>query len=362
MNRIFSILDRYIIRKFLSTFLFILILFILITLVFDFSEKIDDFLNRKAPWNEVIFDYYLNFIPYFMNLFSPLFIFISAVYFTSRMAYNTEIVSMLSAGINFYRLLKPYFVVALLLALFSWYLTAYVIPKGNEDLISFEAKYIKDPVIKGNSYLHRQIAPDVFIYIRNYNRNNNSGSRFTLERFEGTKLKYKVMALKIEWIDSTEMWLLSNYTIRKIDGLEETLVKAGKMQLKLPMHPNNFGRKTENIQSMDNRELKQFIAAERARGEDLVTYYIVEKAKRSSMPFSTFILVLIAFSISSRKIRGGTGLHLGLGIMLAFSYILFMRFSTIFAINGSLDPIVASWIPNIIYAILGVVLAILAPK
>ncbi|MBT3301998.1 MAG: YjgP/YjgQ family permease [Bacteroidetes bacterium] len=362
MGKYVSIIDKYIIRKFLSTFVFILALFIMISVVFDFSEKIDDFLNRNAPLNEIVFDYYLNFIPYFMNLFSPLFIFISAVYFTSRMAYNTEIVAMLSAGVNFYRLLKPYFLVALLLAAFSWYLTGWVIPTGNEKLIEFESKYIKDPVIRGNSYLHRQIAPDVFIYIRNYNRKENSGSRFTLEKFDETKLKFKIMALKIQWVDSTEKWKLTNYTIRKIEGLKETLVKGDDLQLKLPMHPRNFGRKTENIQSMDNRELSQFIKAEQLRGEDLVTFYVVEKAKRTSMPAATFILVLIAFSISSRRIRGGIGLHLGIGIMIAFSYILFMQFSTIFAINGNLNPILACWIPNILYAILGIVLVIKAPK
>lgn len=362
MGKFLSILDRYIIGKFLSTFVFILALFIMISVVFDFSEKIDDFLNRDAPLNEIIFDYYLNFIPYFMNLFSPLFIFISAVYFTSRMAYNTEFVAMLTAGVNFYRLLKPYFIVSLILAIFSWYLTGWVIPTGNEKLIEFESKYINDPVVKGNTYLHRQIAPDLFIYIRNYNRNDNSGSRFTLEKFDSTRLKFKIMALKITWVDTTEEWQLTNYTIRKIEGMRETLVKGDKLNLKLPMHPRNFGRKTENIQSMDNRELSQFIKAERLRGEDLVTFYVVEKAKRTSMPAATFILVLIAFSISSRRIRGGIGLHLGIGIMIAFSYILFMQFSTIFAINGKLNPVLACWIPNILYAILGTVLVIRAPK
>ncbi|MBC8342890.1 MAG: LptF/LptG family permease [Bacteroidetes bacterium] len=362
MSKLLSIIDRYIIRNFLSTFVFILALFILISVVFDFSEKIDDFLNRGAPLNEILFDYYLNFIPYFMNLFSPLFIFISAVYFTSRMAYNTEIVAMLSAGVNFYRLLKPYFIVSVILALFSWYLTGWVIPTGNDKLIEFESKYINDPVMRRNTYLHKQIAPDVFIYIRNYNRTENSGSRFTLEKFDTTRLKFKIAALKIQWIESTEEWQLTNYTIRKLEGLKETLVKGETLNLTLPMHPRNFGMKTENIQSMNNRELSHFIRAERLRGEDLVTFYIVEKSKRTSMPAATFILVLIAYSISSRRIRGGLGLHLGIGILIAFSYILFMQFSTIFAINGNLNPVLACWIPNILYAVLGLILLLKAPK
>jgi len=357
-----KILDAYIIKRFLFTFVFIIGLMILISMIFDFSEKLDAFINNKAPARSIIFDYYLNFIPYLLNLFSPLIIFISAIYFTSRMASNTEFVAILSAGTNYYRLLLPYFIVALLLASFSWYLNAWVIPKGNVKLIQFEETYLRRTTFSGGGYIHRQISPDVFIYMRHFNPDTKSGIRFSLEHFEGVQLKYKILSQQIVWIDSLEEWDIQHYTLRKINGLHES-VKTGKsMIVKLPMEPSDFGKKTANIQTMNNRELSKFIKKEKLRGAEMVNYYIIEKSKRLSMPFSTFILVLIAYSIASRKMRGGTGWHLAIGIMLAFSYILFLQFSVVFSTKGSLNPNIAVWIPNMLYAVLGCILLAKAQK
>ncbi|HPD64961.1 MAG TPA: LptF/LptG family permease [Bacteroidia bacterium] len=357
-----KIIDLYIARKFLVTFIFTIFLFIFIAVVFDFAEKIDDFLATNAPLKKVIFDYYLNFIPYFINLFSPLFIFISAVFFTSRMAYNTEFIALLSAGTNFYRLLKPYLLVAAILTSLSWYLNNFIIPRSNEKLILFEEVYIKKPYYSGRGLIHRQVSPDVFIFLRNYNNFDSSGSRFSLEKFDGVRLKYKLMAQRIKWVESKKKWMVTNYTIRTFNGMKESLKKGDTTFISILMTPKDFGQKNSNMQIMTTPELRNYIREERLRGEELIISLQIERFRRTSMPFATFILVLIAFSISSRRLRGGTGMHLGLGILVAFSYIFFMQFSTVFATRGNVDPLISVWIPNIIFAVLGIVMLRLAPK
>lgn len=357
-----NVIDRYIAKKFFITLFFTLFLFILIAIIFDFAEKIDDFLATNAPLKRIIFQYYLNFIPYFINLFSPLFIFISAVFFTSRMAYNTEIIAMLSAGTNFYRLLKPYFIVAGFLALFSWYLSNFIIPSSNEELILFEEVYLKKTHYSGGGMIHRQVKPDVFVFLRTYNENDSSGSRFTLEKFDHVALKYKLMAQRIKWIENRKKWMITNYTIRTFDGMKETLRRGDTAYISILMTPADFSHKTINMQIMKTPELRDYIRIERQRGEELITYLQIERFKRTSMPFATFILVLIAFSISSRRLRGGTGMHLGLGILIAFSYIFFMQFSVVFSTKGNIDPLISVWIPNFLFALIGLVLLRLAPK
>jgi len=357
-----STIDKYIIKKYIVTFVFIIIIFILIAIVFDFAEKIDDFIHKQAPLKKVIFDYYFNFIPYFINLFSPLFIFISAVFFTSRMAYNTEFIAILSAGKNYYSLLKPYFIVAAMLAAFSWTLNNYIIPRSNIKLMTFEDLYIKKPFRESRSMFHRQVQPDTYIFLRSYNENDSSGSRFTLEKFNGVKLTYKLMSQRIVWIDSTKHWLALNYTIRTIDGLNETLKSGDTIKLKVNLSPSDFAKNSADVQIMNRTELIHFIAREKLRGDNLVTFFEIEHYKRTALPFSTFILVLIAFSLSSRRLRGGTGLHLGLGILIAFSYIFFMQITTVFSTRDNLDPLLSVWIPNIIFAVIGVFLALKAPK
>lgn len=334
----------------------------MIAIVFDFAEKIDDFIHKQAPLKKIIFEYYFNFIPYFINLFSPLFVFISAVFFTSRMAYNTEFIAMLSAGKNYYYLLKPYFMVAAVLAGFSWTLNNYIIPKSNIKLMNFEDLYVKKPYSESRSMFHRQIKPDTYIFLRSFNENDSSGSRFTLEEFNGVKLTYKLMAQQIKWIDSTKSWIATRYTIRTIDDLKETLKSGDTINLKINLSPADFAKNSADVQIMNRTELIHFISREKQRGDNLVTFFELEHYKRTSLPFSTFILVLIAFSLSSRRLRGGTGLHLGLGILIAFSYIFFMQITSVFSTRGNLNPLLSVWIPNMIFTIIGVFLVLKAPK
>ncbi|MEA3495516.1 MAG: LptF/LptG family permease [Bacteroidota bacterium] len=357
-----KIIDIYIIKKFLTTFVLIIGLFIIIAIVFDFSEKIEDFIKNQAPTKAILFDYYLNFIPYFVNLFSPLFVFISAIYFTSRLAYNTEIVAMLTNGMNFYRLLVPYFIVATILASFSFYLAGWAIPQGYKKLLNFEEKYILNPFQNEGHNIHRQVAKDQFIYIRNYHIDDNEGIKFSLEKFEGTKLTYKLIARRVVWVDSLQMWNAIRYSERTIDGMNEKIEKGENKLLNIAINPKDFGRKSRDIQTMNNKQLSKFIKLEKSRGADLIDLYLIEKYKRFSMPFATFILVLIAFTISTRKLRGGTGMHLGFGLMLAFTYILLLQFSTMIAIKTNFNPLLSVWLPTIIYSVFGVFLLFRAQK
>lgn len=345
-----KILDRYIIRKFLGTFFFALGLIILIAIVFDISEKIDDFLERKAPLQAIVFDYYLNFIPYFGNLFSPLFIFIAVIYFTSRMASNTEIVAILGSGVSFQRMLLPYMVAAGFLGALSWFLNNSIIPHSNKERLAFEAQYIKNPYVFSGRHVHRQITPGQFIYFESYNNHDKVGYQFSYEKFEEGELKFKLLSERIVWDSLKNMWSVENYFIRSINGMHEDIRTGFKLDTTFAFEPAEFSRRENYIETMDISALNQFIAQERIRGSEEMPFYLVEKYRRTAFPFATFILTLIGASLSSRKVRGGIGVQIGLGILISFSYIMFMQISTTFATKGNMPPLIAVWIPNIVFA------------
>lgn len=357
-----KIIDKYIISKFLTTFFFALGLIILIAIVFDVSEKIDDFLEKKAPLEAIVFDYYLNFIPYFANLFSPLFIFISVIFFTSKMASQTEIVAILSSGVSFRRMLVPYMVVAAILAALSFYLNGWVIPHSNKTRLAFENTYIKNPYVLKTRNIHRQIFPGQFIYFESYNTIDNIGFRFTYERFNDGKLEYKLSSERLSWDTTKVGWRAENYMIREIDGMKESVRRGLHFDTTFSFDPEDFNRREIFIQSMDNKELNAHIAEKQMRGAEGIQFDEVEKYKRSSYPFATFILTIIGVSLSSRKVRGGIGIQIGLGILLSFTYILFMQVSTTFATNGNFPAILAVWIPNITYLVIAIYLLRTAPK
>lgn len=358
----FKILDRYIIRKFLGTFFFSLALIIVIAIVFDISEKIDDFIERKAPLDKIIFEYYANFIPYFADRFAPLFIFISVIYFTARMAANTEIVAILNSGISFRRLLVPYFVSAAFLAGISIYFNGWVIPHSNKVKLEFENVYIKNPVEFKDRNLHRQISPGVFMFMESYNNVDNIGYRFSLEKIVDGKRTWFLNSDRIVWDSTASHWKIENYYLRSVDGFHERLSSGPRMDTVLSVKPGDFKRRLNIIEAMDTPALNRFIAEEELQGSENVSTYLVEKYRRIALPFSTFILMLIGVSLSSRKVRGGIGAQLGLGITISFSYILFMQVSNTFAINGSIPALIAVWIPNIIFAGIAAFLLRWAPK
>jgi lipopolysaccharide export system permease protein len=358
----FKVLDRYIIRKFLGTFFFSLALIILIAVIFDVSEKLDDFLESHAPFKAIVFQYYFNFIPYFANLFAPLFVFISVIYFTARIAMDTEIIAILNSGMSFRRLLRPYLIAAAFLALISFYFNGWLIPHSNKEKLAFENKYIREPVKFESRNLHRQITPGVFIYLESYNNKENIGYRFSLEKIKNGKRTYFLSSERLLWDSVSSKWKIENYYARTIDSLNETLTSGQEIDTILPITPANFKRRSEIIEAMDTPELNAFIKEERMEGSANISKYLVEKYRRTAIPFATFVLTIIGVSLSSRKVRGGIGAQLGAGIGLSFAYILFMQISNTFAINGSLPALIAVWVPNILFSAIALILLKRAPK
>ncbi|MEE4176447.1 MAG: LptF/LptG family permease [Bacteroides sp.] len=355
-------IDWYIIKKFLGTFFFAMALIILIVIVFDFSEKIDDFIEKQAPLREIIFSYYLNFIPYFVNLFSPLFTFIAVIFFTSRLATNTEIVAMLSAGISFRRLMVPYLISAILLGMLSFYLANIIIPPANKRRLDFEAVYVKNPATFRERNIHMQIRPGVFIFLESYNDRSNMGWRFSLEKIEEGELVYKLSADNIRWDSINGSWGIENYYLRTIDGLQEELRFGNRLDTVLPFTPRDFIQNLKEMETMNFSELRDYIRNERLKGSENVKFYEVEMYRRAAFPFATLVLTLICVALSSRKVRGGIGLHLGAGLAFSFAFILFMQISTTFATKGNLSPLLSVWIPNIIFGLVGIYLYQRAPK
>ncbi len=355
-------LDLYIIRKFLGTYFFLIGIMIIITVIFDLAEKLDNFMEKGAPVGAVIFDYYLNFIPYFMNMLSSLFTFIAVIFFTSKLAYNTEIIAMLSGGISFNRLLYPYMIAAVTIMGMSYGLSNWIIPHANKERIEFEDQYITSMKKITDKDIHVEIEPGIFIYIDYYNASNKTGRKASIEKFDGNKLVSKTTADQITYNSDTEKWRLTNFVIRDIEPLNENITRGRICDTTLSLKPDDFVVIRNYQETLNATELNEYIARQKARGLDNVERFIVEKHRRLSDPFSAIILTIIGVAVSSRKVRGGTGLHIGIGILISFSYIFFQRISTTFAINGDMDPFIAVWLPNWIFIFVALWLYRAAPK
>lgn len=346
----YKTIDIYITKKFLGTFFYAIALIISISVVFDISENLDEFISKDIPGNDIVFDYYMNFIPYFTNLFSPLFTFIAVIYFTSKMAYNTEIIAILSSGVSYHRLMRPYLVSAFFLAILSFSLGNYIIPPANKTLNEFRHKYIDNNRVITERNIHRQIEPGLYIYMQSFNA-SNVGYRFTMERFEDSKLVEKLTADNIRWDNETEKWVINNYRKRIIYDDHEEFEKGYRIDTTLNMTPNDYKLIKNEMETMVTPALKKEIKLMKMRGVNTIEWEI-ERHRRIAGPFSAFILTIIGAALASRKIKGGLGFHLGLGLLLSFSYILFMQVSTVFAISGNTPPLVAVWIPNLFYSII----------
>jgi len=357
-----KIIDKYIIRKFLGTFFFAITLIIVIVIIFDISERVDDFLKHNAPLEEIILDYYLNFIPYFINLFSPLFTFIAVIFFTSKMASNTEIVAILSNGVSFRRMLFPYLIAAFILAVLSFYLSNFLIPTANKTRLAFEYTYFRTQDKYSERNLHIQTNPGTYAYIESYNFESNIGYKFTLESITDEGLYTKLFANNIRWDSTKNLWSLDNYNIRYVDGLTERVETGNTLDTVINLLPSDLKRDVRNMDIMNFSKLRAFIKNEKLKGSDDVIFYEVEKHRRIANPFATIILTFIGVALSSRKIRGGIGMHLGMGLAISFSYILFMQITTTFATYGNLHPFLSVWIPNILFGSLGLYLIKIAPK
>lgn len=359
-----KLIDKYIIRKFLGTFFFCLVLILTIAVVFDFAEKIDNFMEKNAPVKAIIFDYYLNFIPYFATLFAPLFVFISVIFFTSKMAINTEIIAILNSGMSFKRMMWPYFISALVIAVFTFVLTNFVIPQSNQTRMIFEDKYYRSSARKvTQENIHLQVFPNVYAYMGTYNPLSQRGQNFTIENFnDSNKLVSKLSATSVVYDSTIKKWTALNYYIREIKGNQEIITKGRQIDTTLTIMPNDLSRDPGFVGTMTYRELEDYIDLLRLQGSDALKLFLIEKHRRFANPFAVFILTLIGVSLSSRKIRGGIGMNIGIGLILSFSYILFLQFASQFSLKGSLGPMLAMWIPNIIYSIIAFVLYKMAPK
>lgn len=357
-----KIIDYYIIRKFLGTFFYAIALLAVIIIIFDLSERIDDFIEKDAPLEAIIFDYYLNFIPYLVNMFSALFTFIAVIFFTSRMATNTEIIAILSSGVSFWRLLRPYVIAAALLGLLSFVLSSYVIPVTNRSLFAFERTYLKKPKHNQASNIHMQISPGVFVYVERFYTLNSTGHKFAIEKIDETGLHYKLTADQVKYDSTNHLWSIINYRERFIDSMSEQIITGKQIDTMMNMVPSDFVVDVDRIKVLTTPQLNELIEIEKMKGSGAVIPYQVEKHSRIAFPFANVILALIGISVSSRKIRGGTGLHLGIGLTLTFSYVLFMQISTVYGVYGGLPPVVATWIPNVLFGVLAAFLIRNAPK
>lgn len=357
-------LDVYIIKKFMATFFIALLLIIGIVIIFDISEKIDDFVSKQAPLHSIIFDYYVNFIPYFMNMFSPLFVFITVIFFTSRLAANSEIIAILSCGISFHRMMVPYIFSATVIALLSLGLNLFVIPRSNADRHEFEAKYTKKKAVASERNIHYQIAPGEFVYVEQFSKYNNTAYKFTLESIKVNQLVSKVSAERAVWDTTFSGWKLKKYFIREYNeqGLEDKVRCGEQLDTVISLTINDFFRKRNTVEDLPYDQLNELVDIQKLRGDPNVKYSLIEKQQRFSLPFSAFILTIMGVALSSRKKRGGIGWNLAIGIALSFSYILFMRFSQMFVYTGVMPPWLAIWLPNMIFAIIAGVLYKIAPK
>lgn len=355
-------IDRYIIKKFIGTYVVALLLIIGIVIIFDLSEKVDKFVTNQAPLRLIVFQYYANFIPYFVNMFSPMFVFITVIFFTSKMAANTEIIAILAGGISFKRLMWPYFVSATVIVLFSLVLNLYVIPPCNKGRIAFEQKYVKKKYENFARNVHYQISPGNFLYVQSFAPSNNTAYGFSLETINGHEISSKLSATEAQWDSTLQGWKLRDYILRTFeDGVEN--VKTGpKLDTVIAVTVEDFYRRKNTVQTLPDGQLRRLIRDQKVRGDKDVMFSLIEQNERWAMPFAAFILTLIGVSLSSVKRRGGIGLNIGIGIALSFSYILFMRFSQMFVYSNTLPPFIAIWMPNVLYLIIAIYLYRIAPK
>lgn len=351
-------IDLYIAKRFLVTFFVALLLIIGIVIIFDISEKIDDFVQKNAPLHAIIFDYYLNFIPYFINMFSPLFVFITVIFFTSRMAANSEIIAILSGGVSYHRMMVPYIVTSILIALLSLGLNLYVIPQANAKRVEFEVQYIRHGRPKDRRReIHYQIAPGQFVYVDNFSTWNNTAYRFTLEDIEGGRLKRKLTADTAAWDSTYGGWHLRNWFLREYsEGLGDRITSGEAKDTVIALTITDLYENNRTVEKLSGEQLDKLIEKQKLRGDANVMYAEIEKHTRRSMPFSAIILTIMGVALSSRKRRGGTGWNLAIGIGLAFSYILFQRFSQMFVFTGAMPTLLAIWLPNMLYTIIAAVL------
>lgn len=353
-SRYLKILDWYIIKKFIGTYFYSIALIISISIVFDINENLAKFTQYHAPLRAIVVDYYMNFVPYFANLFSPLFVFIAVIFFTSKLAGNSEIISMLAAGVSFKRLMRPYMISAALISIMTFFLGAYIIPKGTIIRQNFETIYKNKKKNTSAENVQLQVGKGVIAYIQHYDNNQKKGYGFCLDKFEDKKLVSHMTASEIQYdtiSDSKYQWKARNWRIRQLKGMRETITSGSVKDTTIMMEPTDLVFSKGQQETFTSPQLRDYISKQIDRGSGNVVQYEVEFHKRIATSFASFILTTIGLSLSSRKRKGGMGLYLGIGLALSFTYIMLQTVSSTFAINADTPPMLAAWIPNIIFTI-----------
>ena len=345
--------DRYIIRKFLGTYIFSILLLLAIVIMFDINEKLDAFL--KAPLKATVFDYFVNFLPYFANQFSPLFTFIAVIFFTSKLADNSEIIAMLSSGMSYRRFMRPYLVSATVIAIATYLLSAYIIPPANVKRIAYTNTYVKNKRVDYGTNIQMKVADEEIAYMSRYDALTKTGYKFSLEKFDKKKLVSRLTAQQIRW-DTLYNWQVRDYMIRDFSGTRETIQRGTTLDTVIPFEPRDFLIAKNDHETMSTPALQEYIKRQKERGFANIKSFEIENHRRYAMCAAAFILTVIGMSLSSRKVKGGMGLNIGIGLVLSFSYILFMTVTSTFAVSGLTSPFVAMWIPNILYLIIACLL------
>jgi lipopolysaccharide export system permease protein len=375
-----KLLDKYILKRFLTTFFFVVLILLAVITVIDLTEKMDKFAKAGLTAGQIT-TYYLDFIPWIGSLLAPITIFIATVYVCSRMAAHTEIIAILSSGISFRRILVPYFIGAALVGIINFALNGWVIPDSNKSRLAFELQYLKSKFYFDVRNVHIQVAPDVYLYMQSYNNSNQTGYRFTLERFEQNKLIEKLNAERIQWDSVKQTWTLSKWVIKRVDKVfqkaenpqntdvksaslakPDSVISGATMDTALVIRPKEFESDYRKYDGLTLNELNDYIRTLRERGSTGIEVYEVEKYTRYTSPFTIFILVFMGVIVSSRKSRGGTGPQIALGFLLSFIFILFFTLFRTFAENGSLPPAISVWIPNVIFGALSLIMYKYVPR
>lgn len=356
-----KIIDSYILRKFLGSVVYSIILLMTIIIVFDLSENIQRFMSKNIPVNEIITGYYLNFIPYFINLFIPLFTFISVIWFTSKLSSNNEIISILGNGVSFYRFLVPYFVGAVIIMLVSLIMANFIVPHTNNNLNEFKYKYFGKQAVSTTD-LHIKNSANSYLYVQRWDRENNVGYDFTYEEFDDSKIRLKIKAQMASYDLENNKWVLRSYLRREIVDGNEIVTSGNQMDTTFNVLPRNFSQDVFIAETMSYSELRSFIAEEKARGSNLVSHFQIEQHKRVANSIGIFIMSFLGLSVSSRKTQRGVGVHVFIGMGLAFTFIFLQQVSTVFSVSGGLPPVLGTWIPNIIFLFITVLSLKMAQK
>ncbi|WP_172954121.1 LptF/LptG family permease [Pedobacter ginsengisoli] len=359
-----KIIDWYIISKYLGTFLYTLTLFVVIIVIFDLSEKLDDFLSANLTFWQVITLYYAGSIPFYVNMLSPLINFIAVIFFTAKMADQTEIVPILSGGVSFNRFLLPYFISAFIIFSVNLASNLYILPYTNQLKNSFENTYVKKNASPSKNNIHMKLDANTYIYMDSFDNKTKKGSRFSLDNFKGDVLTKKLVAEEISYDSLKRSWKLTNYSVRYINGLKETFVRemTKPKDTVLDMRPDDFSAYDNIFENLSNKELSDKIRKEKTRGTGIWNDLLFEQYKRYLHPLSAFVLTLIGVALSSRKVRGGVGLPLGIGILLSFGYIVMNQFAKMFSLKGGTSPLFAVLAPTLFFGLLGYYLLRKAPK